>query len=291
VSYKRYECPSHPNLTMFGRGGPKEFSSGVFITNDSVKQECIEQSDVFEIPEGIFLTGEDDTAAGLAAKVTTIVDDLVPPRFDVHAHHPEVEIGEDGSVVIHETDQHPGVIKGLDGKLRALPRLGDSLDDVEAENTLLELTPEQRISIAFLAAGFPPGTELDPIAQELGIDLDAVGTAPELADIVEEKLAPLIADRQRRVDAAAPPEPPGVPLPAPAGELPTATANTEPAAEAAPSDPGERYIPGRTAIRRGKQAELVDIARLHAIPGREAWIDDLKEMRKALLKHFHDIEE
>lgn len=256
--YKRYECPTNPDLTMFGKGGMKEFKEGIYITNDPLAQEFLEGHDRFEIPNGIHLTGEAADYEALGPKPVSILDQA-PPGAPVMTR-PEVELGADGATVII----------GEDGKPQARPRKGDSLKAVIDENAALDLTPEQRVKIAFLAAGFPKGTELDPIAAELGINLEEVTDATELADLVEDKLAPMIADRRMEKDAAAPPEPSESSESASGGEAAT--------------------VPTRTRLRRATSDELTVIANLHKVPDRIKHIGSAKGLRSLLLKHFHGIE-
>jgi hypothetical protein len=225
--FVRYECPRLPNLTMFGRGGKKQFQSGAFITDDPVKQEAIEASDKFGC--WIFKTGQAETADVLSVNGILGIDKTKKKESELSA----VDIAEDGSV-------------------RAIPQ--GSTAPITSTNTDEEdqdVTARQEIHFAFLNAGFPPGTDINAVIAEMGIDQDGMSDDAVLEAIMPQ-LRPLMRARVGEDDAEAPP----------------------------------LEAPNKTTLNRANHDQLIQLAKIHNVDINDV-MASAKATRNRLRKHFH----
>lgn len=233
--WKRYECPTMPSLLMFGGGGRKQFSGGRFITDDEAKQKAIEQNDKFGVT--VFLVASGEEQHSVSPPPPTVADHLAQVQRELEEVSPVEVSAHDGDVTIT-------------GKMRK--SVAQELAEAEAK----DLTPEQRIHLAFFNAGFDQGTDIDQVLEEMEIDL----TLPpaEVAALVEDRLEPIAKER------------------AAAGE--------------AKQPEGDPDVPSRTDLRRMKHDDLMKLAKQHHIPNVTPIMASAKRLRAHLLKHFHGVE-
>lgn len=228
--FVRYECPRLPNLTMYGVGGKKQFTNGSYITDDPVKQEFLESRPEFGC--WIFKTGESENPEALSLEGVFPVDRAKKKLNELT----EVTISEDGSVV-------------------GITRTGSRAPVTSATTEEPDITAEQELRIAFLNAGFDPGTDIHAVLDEMGIQHTEM-SAEAVLEAVMPQLRPLMRARMGEPEPSDEPEAPKL----------------EP--------------PNKTTINRANHDQLIKIARVHDIDITSV-MASAKTIRAALLEHFH----